>query len=303
MLDAYESTNGVIAPRSSLVTGYDFLADAATEVAAQLGAGTGSTVETLITNAGVSPGTVGDPPNASWTADHLRTKLFGPRHDVVFLAGHFSANNALAADFTSTIVTNELDESTANLTNSLVFSAGCHAGYNIVDADGILGVTQDLDWAQAFARKGATLVAGTGYQYGDTDFLEYSERLYTNFSRQLRAPGDPITHNVAVGDALVKAKQVYLADTPDIRGIHEKVLLEVDALRHADARRQHAAERAPAGAAPADRGHADPGDDGCRRASDGTRDVSALAADRMCCRRPRSPWSTSTVARQSTQSG
>ena len=31
------------------------------------------------------------------------------------------------------------------------------------------------------------LIAGTGYQYGDTDFLEYSERLYRNFARELRA--------------------------------------------------------------------------------------------------------------------
>ena len=44
--------------------------------------------------------------------------------------------------------------STANLTNSIVFSAGCHAGYNLVDRDAIPGVTQPLDWAQAFARKG-----------------------------------------------------------------------------------------------------------------------------------------------------
>ena len=221
MLDAYVATNGVVRPTSSLVTGYDFLADAATEVASQLGAGTGTTVDTLITNSGVPSSTVGNPPNASWTADHLRTKLFGPRHDVVFLAGHFSANNALAADYTSTIVTTELAASTVDLRNSLVFSAGCHSGYNLVDADGIPGVTLNLDWAQAFARKGATLVAGTGYQYGDTDFLEYSERLYTNFSRQLRDTG-----NVTVGDALVKAKQAYLAATPDIRGIHEKALLE-----------------------------------------------------------------------------
>ena len=63
-----------------------------------------------------------------------------------------------------------------NFKNALVFSAGCHSGYNLVDGDGVAGVTETLDWAQAFARKQATLVAGTGYQYGDTDFLEYSER-------------------------------------------------------------------------------------------------------------------------------
>ena len=84
------------------------------------------------------------------------------------------------------------------------------------------GVTQTLDWAQAFARKKATLVAGTGYQYGDTDFLEYNERLYRNFAQELRTG----TGSVSVGEALVRAKQRYLETTPDIRGIHEKALLE-----------------------------------------------------------------------------
>ena len=122
------------------------------------------------------------------------------------------------------MLTTDLAASTTDFTNSIVFSAGCHAGYNLVDGDAIPGVTLPLDWAQAFARKKATLVAGTGYQYGDTDFLEYSERLYNNFARQLRAgaAGTP----VAVGEALVQAKLAYLAATPDIRGLHEKALLE-----------------------------------------------------------------------------
>jgi hypothetical protein len=94
--------------------------------------------------------------------------LLGSRHDVVFLAGHFSANSALAADFTTQLLTSDLAASTTDFTNSIVFSAGCHAGYNIVDSHAIDGVTMKLDWPQAFAQKGATLIAGTGYQYGDT---------------------------------------------------------------------------------------------------------------------------------------
>ena len=37
-------------------------------------------------------------PTAGWTATQLKSALFGTRHDLIFLAGHFSANNALAAD-------------------------------------------------------------------------------------------------------------------------------------------------------------------------------------------------------------
>ena len=217
LLDAYTLAGGVVAPGSSLVTGYDFLADAAGAVRAELEAGTGAAADLLVTPADKSPQ---DP--TSWTAAQLSTKLLGSRHDVVFLAGHFSANSALAADFTTSLLTTDLAASPVNLVNSIVFSAGCHAGYNLVDGDAVSGVTQPLDWAQAFARKGATLIAGTGYQYGDTDFLEYSERLYRDFARRLRAG----TGVVSVGEALVRAKLDYLATTPDLRGLHEKALLE-----------------------------------------------------------------------------
>ena len=108
-----------------------------------------------------------------------------------------------------------------DLTNTLVWSTGCHAGYSVVDTDGINGVTQTLDWAQAFARKGATLVAGTGFQYGDDELVEYSERIYAEFAHQLRVG----QRTVAAGDALVQAKLAYLAATPEIKGMHEKALL------------------------------------------------------------------------------
>jgi hypothetical protein len=218
MLDAYAGTNGAVTPRTSLVTGYDFLADAAGVVKGEFDAGTGAAGDFLIAPNNISPQ---DP--SAWTAAQLKAALLGPvRHDVVFLAGHFSANSALAADFATSLITTDLAAAGTDFTNAIVMSAGCHSGYNIVDADAITGVTLPLDWAQAFAQKKATLIAGTGYQYGDTDFLEYSERLYANVARQLRAGSGP----VAVGEALVKAKLAYLAATPDIRGIHEKALLE-----------------------------------------------------------------------------
>ena len=226
MIDAYMATAGgvVAAPTKSLVTGYDFLADAATSVSGDLAAGMGTngTVDKLITSKDIAPGQPCDAthvlPNCSWNATALRTALVGARHDLIFLAGHFSANNALAADFQTTLATTDIGS--ANLTNSIVFSAGCHSGYNVVDPDAVTGGS--VDWAQALARKQATLIAGTGYQYGDTDFLEYSERIYAEFAHQLRVGAGA----VSIGDALMRAKQIYLANTPDIRGLHEKALLE-----------------------------------------------------------------------------
>jgi VCBS repeat-containing protein len=219
MLKAFESSGGTVTPGSSLVTGYDFLADAAAEIATQFSDGIGVQPDELITPRDLSPQ---DESDLVWTADDLRAELLGQRHDVVFLAGHFSAVSALAADFTTSMLTTDLTSSSIDLTNAIIFSAGCHSGYNIVDQADVPGVTFEPDWAQAFAQKGATLIAGTGYQYGDTDFLEYSERLYLEFARQLRTGDGP----VSVGQALVAAKQAYLATTPQMRGIHEKAYLE-----------------------------------------------------------------------------
>jgi hypothetical protein len=187
MLDAYltaSPTPGSIAPTSALVTGYDFLADGARAVQTELETGLGTSADNLIVNRDIPPTVPCIWPNVSeqcaWTTDHLRDKLFGLRHDLIFLAGHFSASSTLASDYTTRLTSTELVDSAVDLKNALVFSAGCHAGYNIVDGHDVTGVTREPDWAQAFAQKGATLIAGTGYQYGDTDFIEYSERLYLN---------------------------------------------------------------------------------------------------------------------------
>jgi len=219
MLDAYALTNnGVVnTPISTLVTGYDFLADSSEAIRDELNFGSGFSADELISARDLAP-------EESWTADDLKTLLLGDPngHDLIYLAGHFSANSALAADYVSRLLTTDLLASNVDLENSIIFSPGCHSGYNIVDPHDVPGVTRAPDWAQAFAQKGATLIAGTGYQYGDTDFIEYSERLYLEFSRQLRVGSGP----VPIGKALAEAKRIYLAETPQMRGIHEKAYLE-----------------------------------------------------------------------------
>ncbi len=120
------------------------------------------------------------------------------------------------------MTTDDFVAATPDFKNTIIFSIGCHSGYNIVDADGIANVTRTLDWTQAFARRQVTSILGTGYQYGDTDFLEYSERIYNEFSKQLRYGSGP----VGIGNALLAAKLAYLKQTPAIGDLHEKSLLE-----------------------------------------------------------------------------
>ncbi|MEQ8858666.1 MAG: hypothetical protein RIC56_08460 [Pseudomonadales bacterium] len=220
MLDAYLATEaGIVAtPSSTLVTGYDFLDDAANAIQSEFVAATngvaGRRNETLIAAGNLSPQ---DP--LSWNATQLRQVLLDQPEDVIFLAGHFNAFSALAADYTTTLDTTELLASTADLTNVLVFSAGCHSGYNAVNEEQVAGLPPD--WAQAFARKQATFIGGTGYQYGDTEFIEFGERLYLEFAKKLRTGFGPI----AVGDALMAAKRQYLRDEADVKGLHRKSLL------------------------------------------------------------------------------
>ncbi len=208
----------VVRPGTSLVTGYDFIEDAANAIKVNLDAGTGETGggQSLIDPYGESP-------EDGWTAAELSAKLLGGRrNDITFLGGHFSANSALAADFATVLTTDDLASSATDFKNSIIVSIGCHSGYNIVDADGIPNVTRVLDWPQALARKQATAILGTGYQYGDTDFIEYSERIYTELSRQLRYGSGP----VAIGDALMAAKLEYLRQTPALGDLHDKALIE-----------------------------------------------------------------------------
>jgi hypothetical protein len=218
------------APDTSLVTGYDFLADAAdavnTEFSEALPAG--ATTDTLITHPDANP------PETPWTGSDLGDALLNSHHDVVYLAGHFSANDTLAADFQTAFSADELDpaDNPGKLLDTLVLSAGCHSGYNIVNTaavppTGTSQGTNTFDWTERMAQQKAVLIGGTGYQYGDTDFLEYSERLYLDIARRLHeGPSTGDSPAIPVGRALTLAKQDYLASLTSLTGIDQKAMLE-----------------------------------------------------------------------------
>jgi hypothetical protein len=219
MVQAYLSTGGVLpTPTSSLVTGYDFLDFPAASVEADLAAGTGKRPDTLIAPQGAAPAN-------SWTATQLKNAVLDSgRHDIVFLAGHFSANDTLAADYATDMITTDMAQSSVDLVNSLVFSAGCHSGYNIVNSDAVPAVTLTLDWPEEFAQKQAILIGGTGYQYGDTDLTAYSEQIYASFAHLLRSGTGP----VPIGAALLQAKQGYLTNTADLDAMGHKAVYEAE---------------------------------------------------------------------------
>jgi hypothetical protein len=98
---------------------------------------------------------------------------------------------------------------------------GCHAGLNVPDAWDESGYA--LDFSQAFARSGSTWVANTGYGYGMDNSAALSERLMGDFAAELGSGSD-----VAVGEALVRAKQRYVnsAAAGSLGLYDEKILVE-----------------------------------------------------------------------------
>ena len=207
---APSTTLKTVPPTSSLVTGYEFLTDSSNAVKNQLQLGTGATPDSLI--------------NDTWTADQLRTQApRRPEEEPRLPRRPLRRRRGPRAPTTRRRVSSTRAAAGVASTSRtrLVFSTGCHAGYNVVDGDGDRGRHPDADWAQVLARKGATLVAGTGFQYGDDELVEYSERVYAEFAHQLRVGSGP----VSVGNALVKSKLAYLAATPETKGMHQKALL------------------------------------------------------------------------------
>jgi len=223
-IDRFIASDGVLDPDASrsdaLVTGYDFLADAADEIAQRLGENGLSPVDVLT--------------SATWAFHELATALFGSDYqtapqaapEVISLNAHFdehrlltAAGNADAADpvhfsadevFTTDDVQAVQDAFTTSggvgnvLGGRLLFSIGCHAGLNTVDAG--LSQPAPLDWAELTARQGGVLVANTGFGYGDTEIVDYSERIMERFADHVG--------EVPIGVALAQAKSDYFALFP-----------------------------------------------------------------------------------------
>ncbi len=218
-VNSYIAADGVIVPHTTLVTGYDFVGDAAVAVKNELNAGTNSTADTLIQAPGLPPT---DP--SAWTANQLRTKLLAGNFDIAMLSGHFSTGNLLAADYTTQLSAAEIAQSPVDLSNDLFLALGCHGGYSVPNGDLLTGVSPDPDWAKTFLRKGAAgYISATGYAYGDTELTEYGERLFVLMTQQLRTGTGPIS----IGQAVVKAKQQYLAETAQLTGIDQKTIVEM----------------------------------------------------------------------------
>ncbi|HEY5422050.1 MAG TPA: hypothetical protein VIK05_01185, partial [Ilumatobacteraceae bacterium] len=213
-LDTFTQFNGQLDPAttsSALVTGYDFLSDGATAVDDSL-SNDGYVTNTLI--------------NETWTTADLTNAFVSADPDVASINAHFDHNRALPADQNAAGTQTDLFTTTDlptddRFANGLFLSMGCHGGLSVSDIE--LGVSADsVDWSQAFSGRGAQWIANTGFGYGDTELVAYSERLMALFAKDLAADG-----SLTTGQALSLAKRDYAKTTQVWSPYDEKALQEV----------------------------------------------------------------------------
>ncbi|MEE8347880.1 MAG: PKD domain-containing protein [Dehalococcoidia bacterium] len=208
---AYLLSDGVLEPETGFVSGYDFFIDGTEEIADNLDAGLSGTVDRLI--------------NDTWTSDDLRCSFLGQgaapeceARDLSSPNAHYthyaalSANGFVTEDFGDFLGSDEVaaaEGGSPALEGGVVFSMGCHAGFNSPDGltaapDEGLGIDPALDFVQAMAIQRAVYLASTAYAYGDDEGTGGTERILGIFAEQL------LQGSVTVGDAHVKSVQLHL---------------------------------------------------------------------------------------------
>ncbi len=229
-LDNYDTSHGVLDPRSGVVAGYDFMRDEAGQVKAELGsrhtvAGAALTVDA--SNPLLTSGAPFISPLDSWgKADvqpYYASSTLTP--GILSINGHYNhwelAPATQPIDVNTLVPTSVLPIS-GRLTNDILFTMGCHAGLNVSDTfpTSTSTAARLRDWAQAISQNGGGVyVANTGYGYGDYDAIALSERLMTLFAHNLASDG-------SIGRKLVLAKQQYFASIASYDPYAEKALAE-----------------------------------------------------------------------------
>jgi len=185
LIDAYLASP-IHEAHDALVTGYGFLTDEASAIKEIMEA-TKLDVRSLISD--------------TWSAEDLRAEI-QREPDLASLNGHFTHWQAIAADGQTALPSEDVVDCSCDLTNALFFSVGCQSGLNIPDED---AQRNELDFPQAFASCGVTSIGNTGYGYGDSDTIGYSEFLAVQFAKVLLESQESMT----IGQALMQAKQAY----------------------------------------------------------------------------------------------
>ena len=179
VINAYLARNGLVL-QNALVTGYSFVGD------------TANTINVIAGADSLNPySLIGE----DWESTDLAARQFqsSPRYDIQSINGHATHTEQRAPD-ESAVTATDVASSTTDLAGAVIYTVGCHSGLND---------SGSLDLAQAFAQKGASYVANTGYGWGGGG-TTYSEALMRNLTLSLLSG-----ISQELGDALMRAKATY----------------------------------------------------------------------------------------------
>ncbi|MEN9643570.1 MAG: hypothetical protein RL238_239 [Actinomycetota bacterium] len=218
--------NGTLSIDTAAVLGYDFLSDGSAAVADALTDGGIANVDRELADGVDANGNKWDRVAAENKINNLQGNA------LVSLNAHFDHYRALPAigdkvpGFDDNLVAAELAPG-ASLVQSLVFSMGCHSGFSASDI--LIGAT-NADWAQEMGRDGALFVGNTGFGYGDTEAVAYTELLMAYFAGRVTAPLElPSLGGEApstVGQALMWAKNDFYAATESNFSVYDEKALQ-----------------------------------------------------------------------------
>jgi len=193
--------------RQAVASGYDAFSDGASFQCATLNDDLVATNCSLIGN--------------SWTKDAFVSLALTTRNDLVSLSSHANSRGFGTPDG-GVVSDSEIVAAPANFSRAIWYSIGCHAGKNLVESlDLPESFSKSPDLPESFSIKQATYVANTGYGWGETDGVDYSEKLMWYFTQQLTAGTE-----TTVGKALIAAKNQYYSAQEFMNATHEKVLTE-----------------------------------------------------------------------------
>jgi uncharacterized delta-60 repeat protein len=194
-VDQYVAANGIRTPTAAYTAGYDFNSDGAQLVADRLARLVAATAAATTIN-------------GTWSKTDAINGMASAAHGFTSVNAHYDAYRALPADEFSNGTQNQLLTTTdlpSDLAGGVLFTIGCHTGLSV--ADTFVATTSEAvrkaDWAQGIAARGGVLAANTGFGYGDSEAVAYSERLMADFAANLDG-------TMTVGQALMFAKQSYV---------------------------------------------------------------------------------------------
>ena len=154
---------------------------------------------------------------APWSAAGLDVALGASPPTVLSLNAHYDHYRLLPSDQGALFSSSQM--AAKSLTGRFVFTMGCHSGLSVSDIVVGASAADRLDWPQVYGAGGALYAANTGYGYGDTTGVAYSEKLMSLLAKRMDG-------TVTAGEALMFAKNDFKSTLGPIDVYDEKVISE-----------------------------------------------------------------------------